>query len=596
MDLTEERVLAPLLVAADRSLSTLGNAAVLVPHDVTCEQVDELFRRSGDLATVAVIGGEGRVGLASRQALSHLLSGPLGFGRVMYGRSPIGEFASWSPLMFEADTGIVTAAAHIVLRERNQWEDVLVQTSDGLRVVGAASILQGMTGSFALRATHDTLTGLPNRSLFFGRLERACAEPDVGGGGCLAVVYLDLDGFKRINDSFGHNGGDAVLVAAAAALRSVGRAGDLVARVGGDEFVVLFRQLCHRADDGERAGAVAERYRSALAAVPGGLLASVGVSVNRSGRANAELLVREADLAMYSAKAAGGNRVVVVDDVGDHLTMASDGRLEADPDLTTRQAILEALHTNQLFLVYQPIVRLSDRSVASVEALVRWEHPVRGLIGPSDFLPDAARLGLMAGLDDWVLDRALGDFADWTARGLAGFPPRLNVNISRASLAREDLFDVVAGTLRRHGVAAEHLGLEIIEDAATDLLNAAAPQLAALRAHGVALTWDDMGTGASSLKHVTQFDVDGLKIDQGFIRDMDTNPSALAVVRLLIHLADGIGVSVTAEGIETAEQLATLARLGAGYGQGYHLAVPARLGQLTRMLEGWSHPAPAICG
>jgi diguanylate cyclase (GGDEF)-like protein len=590
--MTEEQALAPLLIAAQRDLSSLGAAAVKVASNATCEEVDDLFRRSDSLSTVAVTGPGGRLGLVSRSLLSQVLAGRLGYGRVLNGRRPVGEMASWTPLIFGPGVGIVAAAAQIVTRETDQWEDVLVETSAELRVVCAASVLQGMTGAFAARATHDAMTSLPNRLLFLARLARACLEP--AGAGAVAVVYLDLDNFKAVNDRRGHDGGDAVLVAAALALRRVARNGDLLARLGGDEFAVMFRLPVDVRNTAERASAVAERYREALAEVPGGAFASVGVAVSQPGLADAELLVREADMAMYTAKAAGGNRVVVVDQVGEHFTLSRKGVLEADPDSMTRQAIQSALQCGQFTLHYQPIVRLSDNVVVSVEALVRWQHPTRGLLLPGAFLADAIRLGLAADVDAWVLDRALADSHDWASRDLPGFPPCVDVNISRASLARDDLFDVVTTTLQRHGVNAGRLRLELVEDAATDLLAAAAPQLAALRDHGVSLTWDDMGTGASSLKHVTQLEVDGLKIDQSFVRDMNTSSSALAVVRMLVHLADGLGITVTAEGIETAEQLITLTRLGAGHGQGYHLARPASLEDLGDVLRRWPHHSSAL--
>lgn len=585
-------MLSSLLAAAASDLMSLSVPAVCVPDDRTCESVDRLFLRDADLTAVAVTRSDGCVGLLSRSHLTQTMSGPLGYGRLLHAQRPVSEVASWSPLVLDAATGVVEAATQIVVRAQDRWDDVLVRTPEGLRLAGAAAVLQALAGAFAARATHDDLTGLPNRAMFLGQLAAACSRLLESDDRSLAVLYIDLDGFKAINDARGHNAGDAALVAAAARLVSVARAGDLVARLSGDEFAVLL-ELPHRdlqgATDGpaQRAAAAGERYRSALTGGDPALRASVGVAVCSPGSADGETLLREADMAMYSAKRAGGARVVVIDGVGDHLTLSASGRLEANPDDAVRDALLVAMRTDQLVLHYQPIVRLSDHAVVSVEALVRWRHPDRGLLAPGAFLPDAERLGLLADLDAWVIDHALGDYAGWRDRDVPGLPAYLNVNLSRPTLARVDLLEMVTTSLRHHNVPARHLRLELVEDADTDLLTAATPQLDALRVHGVSLTWDDMGSGASSLKHVTQLTVDGLKIDRAFVSDLHTTHSALAVVRMLVSLATGLGLVVTAEGVETAEQLATLTELGAGYAQGFYLARPAPAGQLLQLLAAW---------
>lgn len=584
----EHQLLTSLAAVSGQNLRALSRPVLCVPADLPCEEVDLLFRRDPTLTSVAVLAEDGRIGLATHTTITQVMSGPMGFGRVLYARQPVAEVASWSPLVVDDRTSVEETATQVVLRAEDRWDDILVRSDQDLRVVGAVEVLQGLAAAFAARATHDDLTGLPNRSLFYAQIAEACAA-SADDEALVGVLYLDLDGFKEINDRRGHNAGDAELVAAARRLSAAARSGDVVARLGGDEFAVLLRLAPAGADrqaqrPAVHAAAVGERYRRALEEGGGALTASIGVAICRAGCVDPEMLLREADMAMYAAKHAGGNRVAITDRTGQHLTLGTDGLLEPHPDIAVRNALREAMRTDQLTLHYQPIVRLRDRLVVSVEALVRWQHPARGLLGPGDFLPDAERLDVLVELDDWVLDHAIAAYAAWRRDAVPGLPPFLNVNLSRASLQRPDLADLVAATLRRHALDPSHLRLELVEDAGTELLTAAAPGLAELRRHGVSLTWDDMGSGASSLKHVTQLIVDGLKIDRTFVAEMHTSPSALAVVRMLVHLADGLGMTVTAEGVETPEQLDTLTALGAGYGQGFHLARPAPADELLAWL------------
>jgi diguanylate cyclase (GGDEF)-like protein len=490
--------------------------------------------------------------------------------------------------------GVVDVAAEMLARpDVDQWHDVLVDVGDGVRVVPAALLLRSMGEAFAVGATHDDLTGLPNRAKFLARLKHACALLGSVEGGGLAVLFVDLDGFKRVNDTAGHHAGDLALVSTARALSAAARTGDVVARIGGDEFAVLldFSEADCAASFHRLAGTVAtiaERYRAALDNADIGVCASVGAAI-ASRRTDPSLLLSEADAAMYAAKGAGGNCVVVADGASTvafaedrsgrtrHFKVDRCGRLEQLSDQVEIEALHQALERDQLVLHYQPIVRVGDLAVVSVEALVRWQHPDRGLLGPADFLPVAEAHGLMARLDEWVLDRALFDYQRMVRDDQASAPPRINVNLSLASLARADLAATVVAALQHHRVAPSRLRLELNEEAQAELIALAAPQLAEIRQVGVSLTWDDMGAGSSSLRHITQVAVDELKIDRTFVRDMHSVPSAMAVVRMLIHLAEGLNVAVTAEGVETSAQLDTLTDLGVGYVQGYYIGMPSPL-------------------
>jgi diguanylate cyclase (GGDEF)-like protein len=580
--------LEPLAAAATRDLVEMSRPALRVGQSVGCVEVEEIFSADASLSSIVVDGDDGQVGIITRAHLGHVLSGRLGFGRVLNQRRSVGTVADWAPLVLASDTDLTTAATRILTHPGERWQDVLVRAGDELRVAPSAAIMQALAGAFMTRASHDDLTGLPNRARFLERLQEVCREAGSHADRAVAVLFVDLDDFKQINDGLGHEAGDEALRDAAHALSHEAQPGDMVARLGGDEFAAILDRPFgpSPAEVVEDAARAAEGFRVALSD-EAGLRASIGTAVSRAGAADAEELLREADLAMYAAKNVGGGRVVISDPDHGHLTLTESGALHRDPDHQIREAIERALHEDELTLYYQPIVSLDDFAFGSVEALLRWNHPTRGLLSPAQFLHDAARLGLADEVDLWVVDRALADFARWRASGVEGVPPWLNVNLSRQVLERADLHERVMASLHRHGVPSRSLRLELVEDTDPELLTRAAPQLNALRDDGVSLTWDDMGSGSSSLKQVTQIDVDGLKIDRAFISEIETNPSAHAVVRMLILLANAMELQVTAEGVETPEQLRTITGLGATYAQGFLLARPTPADSLLDVVRAW---------
>ncbi len=581
--------LEPLATAANRDLVEMSRPAVRVDPDSSCVEVDERFAADPALTSMVVCGADGVIGLITRTRLAAVLTGRLGFGRVLNQRRSVGTVADWGPLVLDAHTDVTTAATRILTHVGERWQDVVVRAGDELRIAPAAAVMQALAGAFMARASHDDLTGLANRARFLDRLREVCREAGQHPDRAVAVLFVDLDDFKQINDGLGHEAGDDALRDAARALAGAAGPGEMVARLGGDEFAAI---LDRRFGDGagrdvvEGAALAAEGFRQALSE-KAGLRASFGAAVSRRGTADPEALLRDADLAMYSAKNVGGGRVVISDPTHGHLTLSEAGTLHRDPDHQVRDAIARAIREDELTLYYQPIISLSDYAFGSVEALLRWDHPTRGILSPAQFLADAARLGLAAEIDFWVIDRALDDFARWRASGVQGVPPWLNVNLSRQALERADLHERVMESLHRHQVSSRSLRLELVEDTDPELLERAAPQLNALRDDGVSLTWDDMGSGSSSLKQVTQIDVDGLKIDRAFIAEIETNPGAHAVVRMLIHLANAMQLQVTAEGIETPEQLRMIAGLGATYAQGFLLAKPTPAEDLLAVVQEW---------
>jgi diguanylate cyclase (GGDEF)-like protein len=421
------------------------------------------------------------------------------------------------------------------------------------------------------QAAHDALTGLPNRALFSGSLHAALRR-----GVGVTVLFVDLDDFKAVNDGFGHAVGDDLLAAVSARLAASMRAGDLVARLGGDEFAVLLEGA-----DEWAAVQAAERLISALGmpvTLPGTTInvhASVGIAVSPPGTGDVGEILRNADVAMYAAKEAGKGRYAVFEP-GMH-TRALD-LIEQEHDLR------EAIDRDQFLLHYQPVVELASGRLIGVEALVRWQHPARGLLPPSEFIQLAETTGLVIAMGRSILDKACAQATQWPG----GDDLRLGVNLSARQLADPDLTGQVAATLSATGLPPERLVLEITE---TALLNSAPDRvLSGLRELGVSIALDDFGTGYSSLEHLRRFPVDAIKIDKVFIDRITGGLRESALARAIVQLGQTMGLATVAEGIETAHQAAVLREMGCGYGQGYWFARPMSSNALERLLTG-SRPA-----
>jgi len=379
------------------------------------------------------------------------------------------------------------------------------------------------------------------------------------------VLFLDLDRFKVVNDSLGHAAGDAVLVAVARRLESVLRAGDTAARFGGDEFVIL----CDNTTP-EQAGAVADRIASALASpITVGstdlvISASVGVAVADHGTHTASELLRDADAAMYSAKDLGRARFEVFDRA---LGVRAVARLQLEQELR------EGIGAGQLRLHYQPEVRLADRVVVGVEALVRWEHPTLGLLAPDRFLPLAEQTQLIRPLGDWVTAQAIREAASWTGPK----PPTMWVNLSPHQLGDKDLTARIADQLSAAGLAPGRIGFELVESALLDETDGSHDTIHALHELGVGLALDDFGTGFSSLTYLARFPIDTVKIDRSFVSELDNEENSresYAIVSAVVGLAQALELSVVGEGIETETQAQALRGLGCRIGQGFLLGRP----------------------
>jgi diguanylate cyclase (GGDEF)-like protein len=438
-----------------------------------------------------------------------------------------------------------------------------------LLVTALVEVLQRRRGytqalEMAHQALHDALTGLPNRLLVAESLEQAL-ERSSRSGAEVAVLFVDLDRFKLINDSRGHAAGDELLVTVAERLRRVVRPDDVVARFGGDEFVVV----CEDSAAALEASVLAERILTTLRepVLVGGqevfLSASVGIAVV-DGSGSPSGLLRDADAAMYRAKEKGRDRSEFFD-----ATMQT----EATDRLEIQSALHRAIERDELRVHYQPVVELETGTVTGVEALVRWQHPQLGLVSPASFIPLAEETGLIVPVGGWVLAQATAQLARWRKQSW-GRSLTVSVNLSARQLRQPELIPALMATLLATGMDPEALCLELTETTFMEDAGSHRDTLAEIRALGLGLAIDDFGTGYSSLTYLKRFPVTVVKVDQAFVKGLGENAADTAIVKSVIDLAHALGLVVVAEGVETAEQVTHLRALGCDLGQGYFFARP----------------------
>jgi len=568
-------VLLPMLATNGQHVGGLAQPATPLPATTTCLRVDEQFQATPTCSGLLVTDPErpGQIGLVSRPQFLQQMAGRFGFGRALLGGAPIADLAQWDPVVIDATATIQQAAAAVLDRPpAGRYDELVVRFPDSTwATLSAAAVLEALSRDLAVMALYDGLTGLANREVLLAELTQQCAlTPAVG----TALLFLDLDRFKQVNDAHGHNAGDLLLQTVARRLEAAARPHDLPARLGGDEFAVLLTGLPTGPGEPARtAEAVARRLVAAISQpVTIGshtvlVGASIGVATAAPTGSDPDTLLREADLAMYQAKLAGGGRVHTVASVGCQLESAL-------PTLGIDDTLHRALARDEFVLHYQPIIELRSGTTVSAEALIRWQHPQHGLLPPSAFLAAAGASGLIVELDRWVLTEACEQLVRWDDDPAVTAPQWINVNLSTQHLAHPRLLEHVLGALSANGLAPHRLCLELPETATLPHLQTAAETLTALRAAGVELTLDDLGAGSSTLRHLSDLPLDGVKIDQSFISSMLINERDAAIVRLLIDLAHNLDLKITAEGIETAEQMLALQDLGCSHGQGFHLGRP----------------------
>jgi diguanylate cyclase (GGDEF)-like protein/PAS domain S-box-containing protein len=431
-------------------------------------------------------------------------------------------------------------------------------------------------------AHFDALTGLPNRVLLGDRLQQALAQAPRRGH-AVGVAYLDLDGFKAVNDRHGHETGDRLLVALAERLKQSLREGDTLARLGGDEFVVVFPDLPEAAASQPLVDRLlrAASQPVALGEVTAHVSASIGVThFPQAEEVDADQLLRQADQAIYEAKVAGKNRVVVFD---------ADADRELRGQSATVESLRQALREQQLVLHYQPKVNMGSGLVVGVEALIRWQHPEHGLLPPAQFLPAIEDHPIEIDIGEWVIRSALAQLAAWTAEGLS---LSVSVNISARHLQQVEFIERVAQALQAHPqLQPSQLVLEVLETSALEDMVGVSRTMAEGERRGLRFSLDDFGTGYSSLTYLRRLPVAELKIDQSFVRDMLDDPDDLAILHGVIGLAEAFHREVVAEGVESEEHGTVLLQLGCTVAQGYGIARPMPADQLRPWLQQWQPPS-----
>ena len=474
-----------------------------------------------------------------------------------------------------------------------QTQQQLARTNQLLEAKVAERTLQLKEANAQLKhdALHDGLTGLANRALFQNHLHRTLDLVARGESEAYTVIFLDLDRFKAVNDTLGHACGDALLIEAAERLRGCLRPADIVARRGGDEFTILARtpegthqarRLCHRIQaqlsQAFWLGEAGERKEVSISASMG-----VVVGGGRSAQtryAHPEEVLRDADIALYRAKALGRARHVFFE-----LPMREDNQeamsLESDLRL--------ALRHDELRLMYQPILSTDGQRALSLEALVRWQHPSRGLLRPGAFLPLAEKAGLMVALDRWVLRHACEQMVRWQV-GRPDTELSLSVNVSSAQLSEADTLDFIRGVIEDTGINPAHLHLELTEDAMVSSSPQVKQTLSELSKMGIDLHIDDFGTGYSSLSYLQSVPSDVVKLDRSFVMGLGRNDKSEALVRGVVNLAHELNKHVIAEGVETPQQLEHLKGLGCAYVQGNFLSKPLSVANVSHFLDRQVNP------
>ena len=452
----------------------------------------------------------------------------------------------------------------------------------GQQIVGIYGIAKDETDRRELeeqlthQAFHDSLTHLPNRMLFLDRLQHALVRTERSHS-TLAVLFLDLDNFKVINDSLGHEVGDQLLIHVANRLRTTMRSGDTAARLGGDEFILLLEDI-RSIDEAER---VAQRLHDILKepfvvnkreifVTP-----SIGIALSASPDDRPDDLLRNADVAMYRAKRNGRACYEIFDPSMHALALE---RLELERDL--RQAI----ERNEFITHYQPKLDLATGRIVEMEALVRWEHPERGVTLPGEFIPLAEETGLVVPIGRWVLRQACQQMRAWHERFADHAPETISVNLSAVQLRMPGLAEEIESVLSETGLDPSRLCLEITESVVMDNADQAMETLARLKQTGVRLAIDDFGTGYSSLSYPKRFPVDTLKIDRSFVNELDGADESAVIVGVTIRLAHALGMRVVAEGVETQDQLDRLRDLECDLAQGYHIARPLAAELMSEMI------------
>jgi diguanylate cyclase (GGDEF)-like protein len=552
--------------------------------------VEDSFAKVGSVSTIAVarwMAGEGadvarEVGQDSWRIFGQLAAQRAASlnevtKRCLRWRDSAAEVAREIAVQLELHPDVLEEARRMLQRSLDVTLVRMCESFEGERQRSNEELTRRQE-ELAFLATHDPLTGLPNRTLILDRVEqmlvRARRNPAP-----VAVLFVDLDNFKHINDTLGHGAGDRLLQAVAARLESAIRDTDALGRLGGDEFVVIAEGMSLAAGP----ELIAERLLEALkqpfklddSPDEARLTVTASVGIAAGDRGSAEELLRDADIAMYRAKWDGKNRYVLFES-----GMEDDvqSRMELEMDLR------EALANDQFYLEYQPTFALQDMSPTGVEALIRWKHPVRGTIQPNDFIPLLEETGMIVEIGQWVLEEACRQAAEWRE---AGYPIGMSVNASAKQLDTDEFVENVREALQCSGLDPAALTIEITETTLMRNAEETALRLAAVKELGVRIAIDDFGTGYSSLAHLQKFPVDALKIDRTFIARLTQDPEGETLIRTLVQLGKALSIETLAEGIEQTQELALLQDERCDSGQGFLFARPLDAGAIEGFFAQW---------
>ena len=549
----------------------------LVPITVgsSSQSILERFLVDPTLYALPVVDQTGRpVALIDRKQLIEFFS--KSYSREIFGRRTITDllhyedYTSNQPIVVEDHCSVEDVAQIIIHAGMQHMVTGFIVCRDG-RYLGVANghdllnvITQRKQAELYYLAHYDALTGLPNRTLLADRLEQACLEADRKQR-LVALLFIDIDRFKQINDSLGHSAGDAVLRQIVDRLKSAARLTDTVARLAGDEFVILMEDIAAASHVDVVAQRVVSAMQEPLELLGHRIIAtvSVGTAIYPTDDTNRSALLAKADAAMYEAKVNGRNA---------YCKYMPGTEMYNPEKMLLENDLRMAIEQNQLTLLFQPQVLLSNQELRGVEALVRWRHPTRGMIPPIEFIPIAEESGLIVPLGAWVLRQSLAQLREWLDHGLPSL--RISVNISARQIFQRDFPEFVADQLNEFRITPSLVELELTESTLMHHADDVLKTLEEIKALGVSLAIDDFGTGFSSLSYLRRFPIDRLKIDQSFVRDIEHTPANESIARAIVALANSLSLDIIAEGIETPSERAVLEQLHCTEGQGYLFAKP----------------------
>jgi diguanylate cyclase (GGDEF)-like protein len=561
--------------------------------DDQCQCILDRFLAENDIYALPVIDAAAKpVALVERKRLVEFFSKP--YSRELFGRRRIVElldyesYESIEPIVVEDTCSVEDAAKIIIDSGMQHMVTGFIVTSEG-RYLGVASghdllniITQRNQAELYYLAHYDSLTGIPNRMLLGDRLAQACREAERKQG-LVALLFIDVDRFKQINDSLGHAVGDAVLRKVVERLKASARRADTVARLGGDEFVILMEDLDDPADVEMVARRLVESMREPMEVLGHALITtvSVGSALYPDDDTTISPLLAKADAAMYEAKTNGRNG----------FRKYSAGTAMYNPaSVTLENELRRAIEGDELVLYFQPQVDLASHAIRGVEALVRWSHPSRGLISPAHFIPVAEESGLIVPLGEWVLRQSFRQLNRWQQQGLPSL--RMSVNISALQFHQPTFPEFLKAQLNEHSIDPRLVELELTESMLMQNVDDVLQTLEEIRGLGVSLAIDDFGTGFSSLSYLRRFPIDRLKIDQSFVRDIDRSPANESIARAIVALANSLSLDIVAEGIETLPEKGVLEHMRCREGQGFLFAKPLTAEDFAKWVALHRNSAP----